>query len=42
MMLTFYAFYKQAIYGECHTPKPAFYDVVGRAKWQVDMNNNNN
>jgi len=33
MMLTFYALYKQAIYGHCTSSRPYVWDVVGRAKW---------
>jgi len=33
MMLTFYALYKQAIYGPCTSSRPYVWDVVGRAKW---------
>lgn len=33
MMLRFYSFYKQAIQGPCTQTKPAFWDVVGRAKY---------
>lgn len=33
MMLRFYSFYKQATQGPCTQPKPAFWDVVGRAKY---------
>ncbi|KAJ6641449.1 Acyl-CoA-binding domain-containing protein 5 [Pseudolycoriella hygida] len=35
MMLRFYSFYKQATLGSCKQPKPAFYDVVGRAKYEA-------
>lgn len=33
MMLRFYSFYKQATHGPCTHTKPAFWDVVGRAKY---------
>lgn len=33
MMLRFYSFYKQAKEGPCTQTKPAFWDVVGRAKY---------
>lgn len=33
MMLKFYGLYKQATNGQCNISKPAFYDVVGKAKW---------
>lgn len=33
MMLKFYSFYKQASVGPCNISKPAFWDVVGKAKW---------
>ncbi|XP_053322918.1 acyl-CoA-binding domain-containing protein 5 isoform X2 [Spea bombifrons] len=33
MMLKFYSFYKQATQGPCNIPKPAFWDPVGRYKW---------
>ncbi|XP_037051026.1 acyl-CoA-binding domain-containing protein 5-like [Bradysia coprophila] len=35
MMLRFYSFYKQATLGSCTQPKPAFWDVVGRAKYDA-------
>lgn len=35
MMLSFYALYKQATLGPCNIGKPAFWDVVGRAKWDA-------
>ncbi|KAM7447147.1 acyl-CoA binding domain-containing protein 6 [Porites harrisoni] len=31
--LTFYALFKQTKEGPCHTSRPGFWDVVGRAKW---------
>jgi acyl-CoA-binding protein/predicted nucleic acid-binding Zn ribbon protein len=33
--LRFYGLYKQAIVGSCNIPKPPFYDVVARAKWDA-------
>ena len=33
MMLKFYGFYKQATCGPCTDLKPAFWDVIGKAKW---------
>lgn len=35
LLLRFYAYYKQATEGTCGQPKPAFWDVVGRAKWDA-------
>lgn len=35
MMLRFYSFYKQATLGSCTQSKPAFWDVVGRAKYDA-------
>lgn len=35
MMLRFYSFYKQATLGSCTQQKPAFWDVVGRAKYDA-------
>lgn len=35
MMLKFYAFYKQATEGQCTAPKPNFWDVVKKAKWEA-------
>ena len=35
MMLMFYAFYKQATVGPCNLPKPAFWDVINKAKWNA-------
>ena len=35
--LQFYALYKQAKNGPCNIPKPAFWDVIGKAKWYVPM-----
>uniref|UniRef100_A0A915IVL4 ACB domain-containing protein n=1 Tax=Romanomermis culicivorax TaxID=13658 RepID=A0A915IVL4_ROMCU len=33
LKLRFYAYFKQATIGRCNEPKPAFWDVVKRAKW---------
>lgn len=35
MMLKFYSYYKQATVGPCSTPRPSFWDVVGKAKWDA-------
>ncbi|XP_059614398.1 acyl-CoA-binding domain-containing protein 5A isoform X2 [Phlebotomus argentipes] len=35
MMLKFYSYYKQGTLGPCTQSKPAFWDVVNRAKWQA-------
>lgn len=35
MKLKFYAYYKQATEGPCHTNKPGFWDVVNRTKWSA-------
>lgn len=35
LKLRFYAFFKQATEGPNHTSKPAFYDIVGKYKWQA-------
>lgn len=32
-MLKFYGYYKQAKEGPCKEAKPAFWDVVKKAKW---------
>ncbi|XP_066593510.1 acyl-CoA-binding domain-containing protein 5-B isoform X2 [Prorops nasuta] len=34
-MLRFYGYYKQATEGKCHLPKPAFWEVVKKAKWDA-------
>jgi len=34
-LLRFYAYYKQATIGRNNQPKPSFWDVVNRAKWQA-------
>ena len=31
----FYAYYKQACEGDCHTPQPYFFNVAERAKWDA-------
>ncbi|XP_019958747.2 acyl-CoA-binding domain-containing protein 5A isoform X2 [Paralichthys olivaceus] len=35
MMLKFYSYYKQATVGVCSTPRPGFWDAVGKAKWDA-------
>ncbi len=35
MMLLFYSYYKQATLGPCTLAKPAFWDVVNKAKWNA-------
>lgn len=35
VMLRFYAYYKQATEGSCQQPKPAFWEVVKKAKWEA-------
>ncbi|XP_030022254.1 acyl-CoA-binding domain-containing protein 5 isoform X2 [Manduca sexta] len=34
LMLRFYSYFKQATEGPCDKPKPGFWDVVNRAKWE--------
>ncbi|XP_077298192.1 uncharacterized protein LOC143919646 isoform X2 [Arctopsyche grandis] len=34
MMLRFYSYFKQATEGHCTKPKPAFWDVKNRVKWE--------
>ncbi|XP_026316326.1 acyl-CoA-binding domain-containing protein 5 isoform X2 [Hyposmocoma kahamanoa] len=34
LMLRFYSYFKQATAGPCDIPKPGFWDVVNRAKWE--------
>uniref|UniRef100_A0A3P9MWA5 ACB domain-containing protein n=1 Tax=Poecilia reticulata TaxID=8081 RepID=A0A3P9MWA5_POERE len=34
-MLKFYSYYKQATIGPCNIPRPGFWDVVGKAKWDA-------
>lgn len=33
--LQMYALYKQVTVGNCNTSRPAFYDMVGKAKWDA-------
>ncbi|CAM2105294.1 acyl-CoA-binding domain-containing protein 5 isoform X3 [Caretta caretta] len=35
MMLKFYSFYKQATQGPCNSPRPGFWDPIGRYKWDA-------
>lgn len=35
LLLRFYAYFKQATLGPNNQPKPSFWDVVNRAKWQA-------
>ncbi|KAL4228486.1 Acyl-CoA binding domain containing 5 [Mactra antiquata] len=35
MMLLFYGYYKQATEGPCKSPKPSFWDIVKKAKWEA-------
>jgi len=35
LLLRFYAFYKQGTIGRNNQPKPSFWDVVNRVKWQA-------
>lgn len=35
MMLRFYSYYKQATEGPCQQPKPAFWEVIKKAKWDA-------
>ncbi|XP_016658283.1 acyl-CoA-binding domain-containing protein 5 [Acyrthosiphon pisum] len=35
LLLRFYAYFKQATIGPNNQPKPSFWDVVNRAKWQA-------
>ncbi|XP_044303016.1 acyl-CoA-binding domain-containing protein 4 isoform X3 [Varanus komodoensis] len=34
-MLRFYSYYKQAVVGQCQTPRPGFWDPIGRYKWDA-------
>ena len=34
-LLSFYAYYKQTTEGPCDKPKPAFFDLKAKAKWQA-------
>ncbi|XP_006819673.1 acyl-CoA-binding domain-containing protein 5-like [Saccoglossus kowalevskii] len=38
MMKKFYGLYKQATEGQCTKPKPAFWDIIGRQKWDAWSN----
>ncbi|KAK3736018.1 hypothetical protein RRG08_009087 [Elysia crispata] len=35
LMLKFYSYFKQATEGPCRSPKPGFWDVVNRKKWDA-------
>lgn len=35
MMLKFYGLFKQATEGPCNQKRPAFWDIVGKAKWDA-------
>jgi acyl-CoA-binding protein len=35
MMLRFYGLYKQATLGKCTEPKPSFWAVIAKAKWDA-------
>ena len=35
LMLKFYGYYKQASIGPCDSPKPSFWDIINRAKWDA-------
>ncbi|ELT91062.1 hypothetical protein CAPTEDRAFT_125310 [Capitella teleta] len=35
MMLKFYAYYKQATEGPCNIPRPSFWEVIAKAKWDA-------
>ncbi|KAJ8278103.1 hypothetical protein GJAV_G00083850 [Gymnothorax javanicus] len=35
MNLKFYSYFNQATQGPCHIPKPAFWDSVGKVKWEA-------
>lgn len=41
MMLKFYGLYKQATEGQCRQRKPAFWDVINKAKWDAWNRNSN-
>jgi acyl-CoA-binding protein len=34
-MLRFYSYYKQATEGPCVVPRPAFWEVVKKMKWEA-------
>lgn len=33
--LQLYGYFKQATVGDCDKPKPAIYEIVGKAKWEA-------
>jgi len=35
LMLRFYAYFKQATEGQCMAPRPAFWEVVKKMKWEA-------
>uniref|UniRef100_A0A4W3GXJ8 Acyl-CoA-binding domain-containing protein 5 n=1 Tax=Callorhinchus milii TaxID=7868 RepID=A0A4W3GXJ8_CALMI len=35
LMLKFYSYYKQATLGPCNTPRPGFWDPIGKYKWDA-------
>uniref|UniRef100_UPI00398EED65 acyl-CoA-binding domain-containing protein 5A isoform X3 n=1 Tax=Pristiophorus japonicus TaxID=55135 RepID=UPI00398EED65 len=35
LMLKFYSYYKQATLGPCSTPRPGFWDPIGKYKWDA-------
>lgn len=35
LLLRFYAFFKQGTIGRNNQPKPSFWDVINKAKWQA-------
>ncbi|XP_036790629.1 acyl-CoA-binding domain-containing protein 5A isoform X2 [Oncorhynchus mykiss] len=35
MMLKFYSYYKQSTLGPCNTPRPGFWDPMGKVKWDA-------
>lgn len=37
IMLRFYSYYKQATEGPCQQSKPAFWEVIKKAKWDAWM-----
>lgn len=37
ILLRFYSYYKQATEGPCQQPKPAFWEVIKKAKWDAWM-----
>ncbi|XP_053555801.1 acyl-CoA-binding domain-containing protein 4 isoform X2 [Bombina bombina] len=34
-MLRFYGYYKQAVLGPCNIPRPGFWDLIGKYKWDA-------